>query len=211
MFHLLLLSAIIGGIEAAPVAPSPCTLSNVFSYTQTGTVTFMASGSFNIVDQKQLIDYDYTRKLQRVIVEAETKDVLRIIYMDFANKMEYTQQGINGTCRGVANNATMQPPTILGTATVGPKMVVGKDQKSLVIQYYTYMWEGMRYSVGVNDDCILVTVELRQSVPGGFANLIDFVISDWKNELRTPTAVDIPAKCKVIVTTIFILFSVIIF
>ncbi|XP_052787442.1 uncharacterized protein LOC128222469 [Mya arenaria] len=140
MFHLLLLSALLGGLEAA----SPCTLpSPVFSYTQSGTVTYMAKGTFIILDQTQLVDYDYNRKVQRVYVEAANKQDVRIIYMDFANKMEYTQQGINGTCTRVAKNGTMHPPYIPEDAKVGPKMVVGTEQKSLTIQFYSYGLDGV--------------------------------------------------------------------
>ncbi|XP_052775696.1 uncharacterized protein LOC128214965 [Mya arenaria] len=194
MFHLLLLSALLGGLEAA----SPCTLpSPVFSSTQSGTVTYMAKGTFIILDQMQLIDYDFNRKVQRVYVEAANKQDVRIIYMDFANKMEYTQQGINGTCTGMPKNGTMHPPYVPEDAKVGPKMVVGTEQKSLTIQYYSYVLDGLHYSTGLNDDCIIVTVEIRQILPGGgYANLFDLVVSDWKNSLRTPTVLDIPAKCK---------------
>ncbi|WAR23973.1 hypothetical protein MAR_037642 [Mya arenaria] len=129
MFHLLLLSALLGGLEAA----SPCTLpSPVFSSTQSGTVTYMAKGTFIILD-----------------------------------KMEYTQQGINGTCTGMPKNGTMHPPYVPEDAKVGPKMVVGTEQKSLTIQYYSYVLDGLHYSTGLNDDCIIVTVEIRQILPGG--------------------------------------------
>ncbi|WAR29202.1 hypothetical protein MAR_002770 [Mya arenaria] len=78
MFHLLLLSALLGGLEAA----SPCTLpSPVFSYTQSGTVTYMAKGTFIILD--------------RVYVEAANKQDVRIIYMDFANRTPKNSVGLD--------------------------------------------------------------------------------------------------------------------